>query len=689
MRPISFVVLAALLAGACREPTRVPQPARIDLAPGALTFDAISQARTVTAVVYDANGVELPEARVEWRGSPVVMVTPRPDAPNSARIEATASGTGVVTASVGQATGAIGVTVTQVPEVLQLRLGVSAARVGSVVPAPLRIEVYDALGHPAKDVVVTLDVLHGGSIAPAAVTTGADGAAHAQWTLGTVAGFQRVHARAGSLMNSASITALPGPAVALRKHAGDAQPAWTDAPLDVAPAVRVVDAHENGVADVDVAFTPSSGTVTATTARTGVDGVASAGAWTLGSLPGTSTLTATAGALGGITFTVDARVGEPLVAIQPVAGDAQLGVEGMALAMAPAVRLVDTAGAPQANRRVTFRVAQGNGAVSQAVATTGSDGIATTDWILGGVAGPNVLTAHVDDGPARNNGMTFRATGCTGSPGAYSINICFATPMSASQRAAFIDAAARWSAIVTADLPDLEVDLPAPRCGGPLPPIASRIDDLVIFASVQPIDGRGNVLGSAGWCYARDGGLPLIGTMRFDAEDVAAMQSAGRFGAVILHEIGHVLGIGTVWSTSGLLRNPSAPGGPPLDTHFDGANAIFGFDQIGGAAYTGGAKVPVENAAGPGSINSHWRENVLGNELMTPVINAGTNPLTVLSVLSLRDIGYQVDPARADSPLLSDIMADRRAAPVFQLVDDVDTGPRYVIDRQGRVRRIR
>jgi len=51
---------------------------------------------------------------------------------------------------------------------------------------------------------------------------------------------------------------------------------------------------------------------------------------------------------------------------------------------------------------------------------------------------------------------------------------------------------------------------------------------------------------------------------------------------------------------------------------------------------------------GTGTINSHWREAVLRNELMTGYLNSGENPLSVLTVASLKDLGYVVDEAKAD-----------------------------------------
>ena len=88
--------------------------------------------------------------------------------------------------------------------------------------------------------------------------------------------------------------------------------------------------------------------------------------------------------------------------------------------------------------------------------------------------------------------------------------------------------------------------------------------------------------------------------MELDAADLDWIETNGALEAVILHEMGHVLGIGTLWDRFGLLRNPSLAAETEVDTHFAGVLAVEAFDGAGGASYTAGAKVPVENwAPGP------------------------------------------------------------------------------------------
>jgi hypothetical protein len=174
--------------------------------------------------------------------------------------------------------------------------------------------------------------------------------------------------------------------------------------------------------------------------------------------------------------------------------------------------------------------------------------------------------------------------------------------------------------------------------------------------------------------------------MSFDVADMNSLEASGGLNAVILHEMGHVLGIGTLWSDFGLLQNPS--GTTVLDTWFSGAQALIGFNAIGGSTYTGGQKVPVENKGGQGTANGHWRETVLGRELMTGYLETGATPLSVLTVRSLTDLGYTVDVSRADAFSMA---LSLQAGPSRQRLDlgnDVWTGPRFTIDRQGRKTRI-
>ncbi|WP_457629881.1 Ig-like domain-containing protein, partial [Oceanithermus sp.] len=136
----------------------------------------------------------------------------------------------------------------------------------------------------------------------------------------------------------------------------------------------------------------------------------------------------------------------------------------------------------------------------------------------------------------------------------YDITLRFETDLSESQREAFEWAARRWSEVIVGDLSDVnDYRLEEGACGNENTEVLD-IDDLTIFVSVEPVDGEGGVLGSGGPCYLRsDSGLPYVGRVSFDSDDLDNLEDQGMLKSVILHEMGHVLGIGTIWEYFGLL----------------------------------------------------------------------------------------------------------------------------------------
>jgi Leishmanolysin len=201
--------------------------------------------------------------------------------------------------------------------------------------------------------------------------------------------------------------------------------------------------------------------------------------------------------------------------------------------------------------------------------------------------------------------------------------------LTATQQAIFQQTTTRWSQIITGDIPDAMYN------GIP-------VDDLLITARAISIDGPGGILGQAGPNRFRSGsGLPIHGIMEFDSADLAALQSAGQLQAVVLHEIGHILGIGTIWSNRGLLT-----GAGTSNPRFTGQRATAEYNQLFNRNDIG---VPLESGGGAGTRDSHWSEFTFDNELMTGYLNGGrSNPLSRVTIASLGDLGYQVNMNAAD-----------------------------------------
>ena len=123
----------------------------------------------------------------------------------------------------------------------------------------------------------------------------------------------------------------------------------------------------------------------------------------------------------------------------------------------------------------------------------------------------------------------------------FNIELQFMGGLTIAQRAAFEFATARWSEIITGDLPNVSLN-------------GRDIDDVLILAEGKPIDGTGRILGQAGPTHVRTGSnLPIRGTMSFDTADLSNMEANGSLVDVIVHEMGHVLGIGTLWERMKLI----------------------------------------------------------------------------------------------------------------------------------------
>ncbi|MEO1527088.1 MAG: leishmanolysin-related zinc metalloendopeptidase [Planctomycetota bacterium] len=201
-------------------------------------------------------------------------------------------------------------------------------------------------------------------------------------------------------------------------------------------------------------------------------------------------------------------------------------------------------------------------------------------------------------------------------------------PLTQAERLAFESAEATWESIILGYQES--------------PPIES----LIISSRIVEGDGPGGVLGSArptqltaespfaDFLYAR------AGEMSFDSSDTATLAAAGVLDDLILHEMGHVIGLGTLWSGSAI----GIPGFQELYT--SGSGQYTGTQAL--AAYRrefdpNATYVPVELDGGPGTANSHWNEEDLGDEVMTGFIH-GEVFVSGVTIGGLEDLGYLVTP---------------------------------------------
>ena len=132
-----------------------------------------------------------------------------------------------------------------------------------------------------------------------------------------------------------------------------------------------------------------------TTATTDADGQASA-RLTLGSEPGSNTVSATVEGFEAETFTATATEQTTSHSLTKVCGDDQEGTAGVLLDRPFVVSVSDEDDAAIAGVVVTFSVTTGGGTLSSTTATTDANGRAATRLTLGSELGTNTISATVE-----------------------------------------------------------------------------------------------------------------------------------------------------------------------------------------------------------------------------------------------------------------------------------------------------
>ena len=356
-----------------------------------------------------------------------------------------------------------------------------------------------------------------------------------------------------------------------------------------------------------------------------------------------------------------------LAAINIRSGNNQSALAGTAVPTAVIVVPVDDQNQTVPNQTGTFSVIAGGGTIANTTGTANSDGsITAPTWTLGKSVVPQQLQLTIG-----SKTTVIAATVTT----SYKIDVrFFGRTLTPVQAALFTNAAARVRAIVVGQLPLVDATGADPSvCGVTgVAPLSETIDGVVIYASIDSIDGPGKILAQSGPCYIRttsSGGQDFrtsIGVMQFDSADINSLATTGNLQQVITHEMLHVVGFGSFWRDDNLLINDSTSA-----VAYIGAGGIAGCKSLG-AAVTCANSVPVEGTSGgAGTLYTHWSEQTFYNELMTGFLNSGANPLSVMTIRSLADLNYTVNPAAAD-PYTLPVGTNLRASFRF---DDITATP--------------
>jgi hypothetical protein len=154
--------------------------------------------------------------------------------------------------------------------------------------------------------------------------------------------------------------------------------------------------------------------------------------------------------------------------------------------------------------------------------------------------------------------------------------------------------------------------------------LRKQISALRISATVAPIDGEGGILGFAGpdgtlmyWKVTeRPYVVAVTASMTFDLDDFASLEADGILQDVIIHEMGHAMGFGSMWGSVDATGVPTdlfpfsnqliGPVGGVGQTEYLGQYGIQGYAMDTGNPLV--TFVPIEQRGGPGTAFGHWND---------------------------------------------------------------------------------
>jgi len=344
-------------------------------------------------------------------------------------------------------------------------------------------------------------------------------------------------------------------------------------------------------------------------------------------------------------------------AIEIVSGDKQIQGRGRDLHEPVVVRAVDATATPMAGVALSFVPGPGNGSVSAGSIVTDSGGEAIVFWRLGELVGAQKLSVTSAAGSAQ---VTVSATARQSD---FDVHFVADPGLTAEQVEAIRAGTERWTDIITGDMPDFHLPpdyRPPDRCLDAKWPTLGVIDDMRIEVRIRADLASSMIVAFCETAASPVSIRPFWLLVWVTPSFVARLDSESRFREWISHVTGHGLGFGIFWGS--LLQNPVDEAGVGADIHFRDSATVAAFDAAGGSEWTGGSKVPVENAEENRDV--HWRGDVLGHEMMSSWYTMGrpgdSPPLSAITVQSVAALGYQVDVSRADPYELpeADLAAD-------------------------------
>ncbi len=168
-------------------------------------------------------------------------------------------------------------------------------------------------------------------------------------------------------------------------------------------------------------------------------------------------------------------------------------------------------------------------------------------------------------------------------------------------------------------------------------------DDITISAKLTAIDGAGGVLGQAGPTHIWSGNnLSSKAIMEFDVADAAYFDGINLWDDIVVHEMLHSIGFGTLWDLLGLVETQVIDDRGTRKPSDDIVSSVFVGEMASFHEIYDNPNPLVETDGGSGTAGGHWDDDTYSNELMTGYID-DSNYLSLMSYGALDDMGYAIN----------------------------------------------